>query len=178
MQANAEVIEIIDLIDPKFKHEFEDERTARYISVGGLLENQLLICGGWDAISNDHFQDCIFLGQQTYGSTSTNLQMLEERIEAASVVLNQKILWITGGYLKNSTEFISLADQQSAVIGPDLPFSGIFGHKMLQVDSKTIYIIGGNQGLNHLPTSLMADPFLDTLREFLHFSKYLNGTIS
>ena len=114
MQANAEVIEIIDLIDPKFKHEFEDERTARYISVGGLLQNQLMICGGWDAISSDHFQDCIFLGQQTYGST--NLQMLEERIEAASVVLNHKMLWITGGYLKNSSEFISL-DQQSAVQG-------------------------------------------------------------
>ena len=64
-QANAEVIEIIDLINPKFKHEFVDERTARYISVGGLLQNQLMICGGWDAISSDHFQDCIFLGQST-----------------------------------------------------------------------------------------------------------------
>ena len=130
---------------PKFKHEFVDERTARYISVGGLLQNQLMICGGWDAISSDHFQDCIFLGQ----SYITNLEMLEERIEAASVVLNQKMLWITGGYLKNSTEFISL-EQQSAVQGPDLPFSGIFGHEMLQVDPKTIYIIGGNQGTNHL----------------------------
>ena len=110
-QANAEVIEIIDLIDPKYKHEFVDERTARYISVGGLLQNQLMICGGWDAISSGHFQDCIFLGQSI-----TNLQMLEERIEAASVVLNQKMLWITGGYLKNSSEFISL-DQQSAVQG-------------------------------------------------------------
>ena len=74
-------------------------------------------------------------------------QMLEKRCFASSVVLNQTKLWVTGGgsspgsYLA-STEIISL--DQSVIQGPTLPFS-IDGHSMVQVNSKTIYLIGGVQ---------------------------------
>ena len=43
------MIEIIDLFNPNLKFDsFMDERLARCRSVGGLLQNQLFICGGYN----------------------------------------------------------------------------------------------------------------------------------
>ena len=78
--------------------------------------------------------------------------MLEERIHASSVILNQTTLWITGGFcmldkgdLKKSTEFFSVQDSKNiSVKGPELPFR-VHHHSMIFVNSKTIYLIGGYQ---------------------------------
>ena len=60
-------------------------------------------------------------------------------------VFNNSTLWITGGedganYLK-STEFVFV--NQPPIEGPDLPFA-ISGHCMVQVDARTIFIVGGS----------------------------------
>ena len=60
-------------------------------------------------------------------------------------VFNDSTLWITGGedganYLK-STEFVFV--NQPPIEGPDLPFA-ISGHCMVQVDARTIFIVGGS----------------------------------
>ena len=82
--------------------------------------------------------------------------MLEKRVSSSSVVLNQKTLFVTGGYdvmggalsyhmsptLRLSTEIISL--DQPPIKGPDLPFT-IYSHSMVEVDSKTVFLIGGIQ---------------------------------
>merc|ERR1712020_491898 len=82
--------------------------------------------------------------------------MIEKRVGAASVVLDQRTLWIVGGWnggrtvtntidingIHSSTEFIKLG--QPSVKGPDLPFT-ICGHSIIQYDEKSIYIIGGEQ---------------------------------
>ena len=43
---DSEEIEIIDLINPKFKCQITDSRMGRSGCVGGLLRNVPLICGG------------------------------------------------------------------------------------------------------------------------------------
>ena len=43
---DSEEIEIIDLINPKFKCQITDSRMGRSGCVGGLLQNVPLICGG------------------------------------------------------------------------------------------------------------------------------------
>ena len=125
-----------------------DERAERYSAIGGLLQNKPVICGGGhDGYQNVHStavsQDYFILG-----TTHLELQMLEKRKYAASIVLNEQ-LWITGGgagglslFLLGTTEFISL--NQPPVQGPKLPFT-IANHTMVQVNSETIYIIGGKQ---------------------------------
>ena len=55
---------------------------------------------------------------------------------------NQTKLYVTGGTGKKSTEILSL--DQFPVKGPELPFS-MSSHSMVQIDSKTIYLIGGWQ---------------------------------
>ena len=84
--------------------------------------------------------------------------MLEERIHASSVILNQTTLWITGGFClgcgfcmldkgdsKKSTEFFSVQNSKNiSVKGPELPFR-VHHHSMIFVNSKTIYLIGGYQ---------------------------------
>ena len=46
---NGKMVEIIDLFNPNLTFDsFMDERLARCRSVGGLLQNQLFICGGYN----------------------------------------------------------------------------------------------------------------------------------
>ena len=91
--------------------------------------------------------------------------MLEERIHASSVILNQTTLWITGGFClgcgfcmldkgdsKKSTEFLSVHDSKNiSVQGPELPFR-VHHHSMVYVNSKTIYLIGGYQNWDETTT--------------------------
>ena len=71
---------------------------------------------------------------------------IEGRTSASSVVLNQSRLWVTGGLYDrnhlNTSQFLSF--DQPPEKGPDLPFT-LGGHCMVQVDSETIYLIGGIQ---------------------------------
>ena len=52
--------EIIDLMAPKFKYEFQEDDLARSISTGGVIQNQPIICGGSD--EEGDLQDSVFLG--------------------------------------------------------------------------------------------------------------------
>ena len=113
------MVEIIDLINPRSKFKFEDESAARIGAVGGILENQPLMFGGRDEEMNI-FKDGIILG------SSKKIQLIEARRFASSVILDQTRLWITGGMNEKynnleSTEFISLG--QPPEKGPKLPFS-------------------------------------------------------
>ena len=84
--------------------------------------------------------------------------MIEKRTLAASVALDQRTLWIVGGWNRHglsSTEFIKLG--QPSVKGPDLPFT-ICGHSMIQYDEKSIYIIGGNQNGSISKKTWIVDP--------------------
>ena len=83
------------------------------------------------------------------GHSKDKFQMLELRLHASSVILNQTTLWITGGYdwkgiSKKSTEFFSVHNNNIPVQGPELPFR-VHHHSMVYVNSKTIYLIGGYQ---------------------------------
>ena len=72
--------------------------------------------------------------------------MIQRRMFASSVVLNQSTLWVTGGEehfnALSTTEFITL--DQAAATGPKLPFT-ISHHGMIKLNDHAIYIIGGWQ---------------------------------
>ena len=142
----SNVVEIIDLLNPVFKYTWNDVRAARIGSIGGIVQNQSLICGGYDQNSKI-FNNGIIL------QSNEELQLIEGRIFASSIVLNETRLWVSGGIGEkwnhmNSSEYISL--DQPPEDGPELPFT-VSSHCMVQVDSKSIYLIGGYQ--NGIPSS-------------------------
>ena len=113
-------------------------------SVGGVLDDKAIICGGW-ADDIHYTKDCYVIGHPTKTKT-----MLQNRSNAASVVLNDESgskLWIVGGeddkQFLSSTEFIKL-DNSEALKGPDLNIS-ITKHCAVKVNESAIFFIGGEQ---------------------------------
>ena len=77
-------------------------------STGGLVGKSILICGGEE--SNIEIDECYSLNRD---SSALITKMSEKRYGAASLVLNQTTLWITGGWNSESfrlrsTEFIAI----------------------------------------------------------------------
>ena len=131
-------VEIIDLIDTSKENEvYEDQSMARGSAFGGLLQNKLLVGGGYNPMLRN-LQDCKILCH----SDNSLIKTLDRRLQSSCVVINQTKLYVTGGIGKKSTEILSL--DQFPVKGPELPFS-MSSHSMVQIDSKTIYLIGGWQ---------------------------------
>ena len=103
-------VEIIDLINPKFKFAYIDPKIARRYPVGGIFQDQIIFCGG--NIGREFLQDCIVFGQDHRTDKNKNYFrfLLDKRFRASSIVVNdQTALWITGGWpRKKSTEFVYL----------------------------------------------------------------------
>ena len=82
---HSNVVDIIDLINPAFRLKWNDERAATSGSIGGILQNQLLICGG-----RYHNSDNGIILQ-----SNEELQLIDRRTFASSVVLNETRLWVS-----------------------------------------------------------------------------------
>ena len=110
-----------------------------YGATGGLIGDTVIICGGSDGSS---FVD------ECYGLTSEEAtlvtQMSVERHNAASIVINDNTLWVTGGYHPPlaSTEYVT---KTGTMPGPDLPMAR-YGHAMVTINSTYSMVIGGNNG--------------------------------
>ena len=95
-------------------------------ATGGLLGNTPVVCGGE---KND---ECYSMTQR---DVKLITRMSFKRKDAASIVINDTILWVTGG---ESNEFEVLSSSEyitfnSSSPGPDLPFQ-IDGHEMISVN--------------------------------------------
>ena len=139
--------EIIDLIDEKFNEKISVNFPGRFDSVGCLIQNHPIVCGGTDD-RNHNGKDCHVIGQP-----KIKLDMLELRAEAAIVKLSETALWIIGGtddeyQWLDSTEFINFNCQDkvwlAGIEGPKLPFQ-VSNHRAIKYDEESIYIISGVQ---------------------------------
>ena len=136
-------IEILDLIDPNFKCIFKDERAKRGgEAIGGMLKNQALIVGGSVLAPKGPYKNYIILGNNHCSNNDEYMKTFVQRPNGdAGVVLNKDTFWITGN---ETTEFIKLNKPPLHLKGPKLPFRS-HSHSMIQIDSNTVYIIGGIQ---------------------------------
>ena len=135
--------EIIDLINVEFRYELLDKRATRHNAVGGILQNQPIMCGG--NFLYGFTKEIIVVGKPEIQPFLSNNQ----RVRASSIVLNNATLWITGGtnplggtINSTTTEFITLGRQYHPDEFPKIPFN-LSAHSMIQLDSQTAYIIGG-----------------------------------
>ena len=148
-------LEIIDLINTKLKSDIVvDVNRSRRGATGGILQNQPLICGGYDGDFN-RTTNVSAIGISNYG-----FKMMIPRSYMSSVVLNESKIWITcgtsiNGSVESSTEIISL--NQPPVPGPYLPFT-VYDHSMVLVDPTTIYLIGGIQNHQTSNKTWIIDP--------------------
>ena len=91
-------MEIIDLLNPKFKCKFFHEKANLLGHVGGIISNQPVICGGFNATTYEpETKKCIIIG-----NPDKNLDMLQLRQHPPSglVIDSHKFIptkiWIVG----------------------------------------------------------------------------------
>ena len=104
-------------------------------ATGGLIENTVMICGG-----NEASDECYSLSS---GKRALVTHLSVGRIEAASIVINDNTLWVTGGvggsaYL-SSTEYVTIT---GTILGPDMPMACSL-HTMVAINSTCSMVIGG-----------------------------------
>ena len=134
--------EVIDLTTGKaFKVPSLGRRT--FGATGGLLDGLPLVCGGYD---DDQIQSINKEESKSLG------QLTVQRGSAASVVLSNNTLWVTGGYDqsgKKTTELVTKEGKTSK--GPDLPLA-LYGHAIVAINSDVFILIGGRSDdvLSHL----------------------------
>ena len=110
-------------------------------ATGGLIENTVIICGGSISLT-DSFDECYSL---TSEKAALVTHMSVGRYDAASIVLNDNTLWVTGGYNYYhggnlaSTEYVKMT---GTVFGPDLPTT-LEKHAMVAINSTCSMVIGG-----------------------------------
>ena len=110
--------------------------TRTYGATGGLLDGLPVICGG----DNDKQIHSIAKDQSKFLG-----QLSVPRWGAASVVLSNNTLWVTGGQDQSgndlkTTEFVTKDGQSSQ--GPDLPLP-LQGHSIVPLNSGAFILIGG-----------------------------------
>jgi hypothetical protein len=100
-------------------------------ATGGLIGDTVIICEGWECYS------------LTSEKATLVTHMSVGRWEAASIVINDNTLWVTGGfgggYILASTEYVTVT---GTMPGPDLPM-GLIYHATVAINSTCSMVIGG-----------------------------------
>jgi hypothetical protein len=104
-------------------------------ATGGLLDSLPLVCGGYD---DDQIHSITKEESKSLG------QLTVKRMWAASVVLSNNTLWVTGGLDQSSrlktTELVTKEGKTSK--GPDLPLA-LLSHAIVALNSGFFILIGG-----------------------------------
>ena len=132
--------EIIDLsISGNYHCPYWINPIDTYGSTGGLLGTTPIICGGLAF-------ECHTITKRESKPIATTTTTFK-RIFAASVMINDEVLWVSGGEdytwlvwdLLSSSEFIQL---DGITPGPDLTM-GLKNHAMININDSRTMVIGG-----------------------------------
>ena len=111
-------------------------------ATGGLIGDTVIICGGWSD-GYGYVDECYSLSSE---KATLVTQMSGLRCCAASIVINDNTLWVTGGFGGSlgsdygaSTEYVSMT---GTMLGPDLPIP-LDNHAMVAINSTFSMVIGG-----------------------------------
>ena len=150
----SECIQVIDLINPVFECKWNHVRAARVSGSSiGKIAKPIIFHGR-------NFEEKIYKnGIILQSNEEFQLVKHGRHDKSSSIVLNDTRLWVTGGKYGrnglNSSKFILF--NQSPEDGPKLPFT-VSHHCMVQVDSKSIYLIGGKQNGEESDKTWIIDP--------------------
>ena len=104
-------------------------------TTGGFLGTNVIVCGGFEPPSDE----CHSITQ-----TKANFltKMIHKRYNAASLIIKEKYLWVSGGNNGSNTLSSSEHIEIMAAPGPDLP-EALEGHKMIDITEDLTLFIGG-----------------------------------
>ena len=127
--------------------------------MGGLINETPVLCGGTDD-DDDRQDSCI-----VFGNEITSIKMNVKRSGAASVVMNEKTLWIMGGESNNSTDRLSSTElitlfPPTSVNGPPLP-KELNDACAVKYNESHIYLIGGHDNSDWTNQVWIYDTILD-----------------
>ena len=109
-------------------------------ATGGLIGDTVMTCGGSDG---SYVDVCYSLSSQQVTSIT---HMSVGRSFAASIVLNENTLWVTGGLgdsgLLESTEKITIT---GTILGPNMPLA-LSSHAIVAINSTCSMVIAGYDG--------------------------------
>ena len=116
-------------------------------ATGGLIGDTVIICGGGYNVGSS-VDECYSLTSEK-ATLVTHMSVV--RYGAASIVINDNTLWVTGGVrgvdfhwsIFASTEYVTVT---GTMIGPDLPMALGF-HAMVAINSTCSMVIGGYIGV-------------------------------
>ena len=107
-----------------------------YGATGGLIGDTVIICGGY---AGGYVDECYSL---TSEKATLVTHMSVGRYLAASIVLNDNTLWVTGGSDGGSLASTEYVRMTGTMPGPDLPMA-LDGHAMVAINSAYSMVIGG-----------------------------------
>ncbi len=143
---NSEKAEITDIVNAKMDCDnLKDFAQSVGYATGGLVNQKtFLICGGYSTTDVNAGETCHAFDSDDKDYRS--FKMLQSRKAPASVVLDNGLLWVTGGTVLSttleSTEFVDEATESSTA-GPDLPI-GLSQHCMVRINQSAVIVIGGS----------------------------------
>jgi hypothetical protein len=114
-----------------------------YGATGGFIGNNVIICGG---LGSSKVDECYSLTSSKKATIVPHMSV--EREHAASIVLNDTTLWVTGGWnsqlLGNngplaSSDFVTMV---GTISGPALPVT-LYRHTIVAINSTVSMVIGG-----------------------------------
>ena len=122
-------------------------------ATGGLIGNTVIICGGLEPYAA--VDECRSL---TSEKATIITSMSVARIDAASVVIKDNILWVTGGRIDccnslASTEYVTMT---GSLHGPDMPMA-LDSHAMVAINSTFSLVIGGYTGESGVSSTFFYD---------------------
>ena len=122
-------------------------------ATGGLIGDTVIICGGYDGLWNVDTGG--YSVSKCYSLTSEKVTLVTHmtigRYGAASIVVSDNTLWVTGGFNNYqsfscgcggylaSTEYVTVT---GTMLGPDMPI-GLTYHAMVAINSTFSMVIGG-----------------------------------
>ena len=143
-QSNSEMIDLSIKGDSNCKDwaQFPKDVSG---ATSGVIQDTVIVCGGFNYDLYESFDVCYSLNSKT---TALKTHMFAKRAYAASLVIDETTLWITGGWSSDTVSIQAILDTSELItlegneLGPQLPIH-VDLHALVAIDNTLSMLIGG-----------------------------------
>ena len=162
-QSNSEIIDLSIKGDSNCKDwaQFPKDVSG---ATSGVIQDTVIVCGGINYDLYESYDVCYSLNSKT---TTLKTHMFAKRAYAASLVIDETTLWITGGwsddglsvYFKRiaNSELITLEGNE---LGPQLPIH-VDLHALVAIDNTLSMLIGGRTPVDNENVNTQTTHYFD-----------------
>ena len=119
-------------------------------ATSGVIQDTVIVCGGFNYDLYESFDECYSLNSK---GTTLKTHMFDKRAYAASLVIDETTLWITGGWSSDTVSIQAILDTSELItlegneLGPQLPIH-VDLHALVAIDNTLSMLIGGRSIVN------------------------------